>query len=421
MPRSNMASFGAIALALGSLTSLCAADSADRVVTASAKAAKKAAKALDRHDTRQAIVAAEQAVALAPREAAYRLLLGRSYLQAGRFQSAGQAFDDTLQLDATNGRAALNLALTQIARDDRRAARSTLDAHIADIPTADRGLALALTGDTAGAVSVLTLIARSPEATPKARQNLALAYALAGEWSLARVVAAADMSPADVDARLGQWAAFVQPQAASDQVATLLGVRAVADGGQPDALALTTPVAPRSVDVAAVPAVTQAVPVPVPVAVAAIPAKPRIVFAAPKEVVQSLTSTMIAGTSTPYKTPAKVAAKPGGRAAARASAPARGTWYVQLGAYDNPRVAQDGWARARARYAAFKAYAPHRSDIRTAKATFHLLSVGGFTRAAAKDVCTAYRQHGGACFVRVFAGNQLAAWLAPENKQLASK
>lgn len=417
MIRSNKASFGAIALALGSLTVLCAADGADHVVTAGAKAAKKAVKALDKRDAEVAIAAAEQAVALAPGEAGYRLLLGQSYLQAGRFRSAEQAFGDTLKLDGGNGRAALNLALTQIARGDRQAARATLDTHAGDIPAADRGLALALTGDTPGAVTVLTMIARSPEASPKIRQNLALAYALAGEWNIARVIAAADMSPADVDARLEQWAAFAQPHAASDQVAGLLGVRAVADGGQPVALALT---APSAVDPVAVVAADPA-PIVAPAAVAApvavpaaVPVRPIIVFAAPKEVVQAITPAMIADQPKPFKTPIKTAAAPSAR-------PARGIWYVQLGAFDSPDVARNGWGLARQRYAALKAYVPRRADLRTATSTLHLLSVGGFTRAAANDVCTAYRARGGSCFIRSYAGDQLKTWLRPDTKQVAMK
>lgn len=417
MIRSNKASFGAIALALGSLTLLCAADGPDRAVAASAKAAKKAIKALDKHDIDAAIAAAEQAVALSPRDAGYRLLLGQSYLKAGRFQSAGQAFDDTLALDRGNGRAALNLALTQIARGDRQAARGTLDMHAGDIPAADRGLALALTGDTPGAVTVLTMLARSPETSPKVRQNLALSYALAGQWNIARVIAAADMSPADVDARLEEWAAFAQPKAASDQVASLLGVSPVVDGGQPVALALNA--APATAVAAVVP-----VPAPAPIVVTApvqvtavvAPVKPVITFAAPKEVVQIITPAMIASQSRPYKTPIRVVA----RSVAKA-APAKGNWYVQLGAFDNPEVAKDGWVRAGRRYAALKTYVPRRADLRTAKSTLHLLSVGGFTRTAAKDVCSEYRSRGGSCFIRSYAGDQLKAWLGPDAKQVAMK
>ncbi|WP_334000477.1 hypothetical protein [Sphingomonas aurantiaca] len=141
-------------------------------------------------------------------------------------------------MSPTSGKAALNLALSQVATGDWQAARQTLATQAAIIPALDRGLALSLAGDTAGGIALLTEVARSPETNVKVRQNLALSFALAGRWQEARVVAAADMAPGDVDARLEQWALFAQPAAASDQVASLLGVRAAADSGQPVALAL---------------------------------------------------------------------------------------------------------------------------------------------------------------------------------------
>ena len=413
MVRFSKASLGAIALTLGGLSLPTASSGADRVEAASARAAERASKALSKRETDKAIMAAEQAVALSPRTAQYRMLLGQSYLQAGRFQSAAQAFGDTLALDGGNGRAALNLALTQIAGGQQQTARATLDAHVGDIPTADRGLALALAGDTRGAVAVLTLVARSPDASPKVRQNLALSYALAGEWGIARVVAAADMSPADVDTRLEQWAAFAQPRDTAEQVASLLGVRPVADSGQPVGLALN---APAATAVAAAEPAPVVVPAPVQVAAVVVPVKPIITFAAPKEVVQVITPAMIASQSRPYKTPIRVAVR-----SAPKSTPARGNWYVQLGAFGTPEVAKDGWVRAGRRYAALKTYTPRRADLRSAKSTLHLLSVGGFTRTAAKDVCSEYRSRGGSCFIRSYAGEQLKAWLGSEAKQVAMK
>lgn len=422
---SPKASLGAIALALGGVAVLTAGDGADRVVADSAKLAKKAAKALSKRDAGAAVAAAEQAVTLAPREAGYRMILGQSYLQAGRFQAAAEAFADTLQLDATHGRAALNLALMQTARGDWQAARQTLQVHAVNIPASDLGLALALAGDTAGAVALLTQIARSPEATPKVRQNLALAYAMGGQWEIARVLAAADMSPAEVDARLESWAAFVQPKDASDQVASLLGVTPVSDAGQPAALALNAPKqSPTSapVAVAQAPAAgpVASEPAPVPVAVAS---KPKIVFAAAKEVVQPLPATVIERTPGGYKV---VIAVPPRRAAAKAVAaykPVRagGAWHVQLGAYDSMAVAKDAWTRATRRYAGFKGQAPLGAAFRTANASFYRLSVGGFARADAERLCREYRVRGGACFVRQSAGDQVAQWVQARGVQLAMR
>jgi Flp pilus assembly protein TadD len=429
---SPKASLGAIALALGGMAVLTAGDGADRVVSQSAKAAKKAAKALEKRDAPAAVAAAEQAVALAPREAGYRMILGQSYLQAGRFQAAAEAFADTLELDRTHGRAALNLALMQTARGDWQAARQTLAANAAIIPGSDLGLALALAGDTAGAVTLLTQIARSPEATPKVRQNLALAYAMGGQWEIARVLAAADMSPAEVDRRLESWAAFVQPKEASDQVASLLGVRPVSDAGQPAALALnapkpataSAPVAVAQAPVAAPVPIAAAEPAPVPaVAPATADTKPKIVFAAAKEVVQPLPASVIERASGGYKVVIPV---PPRRPATKVvlapkPAPASGTWHVQLGAYDSVAVAKDAWTRATRRYAGFKGQSPLGATFRTANASFYRLSVGGFARTDAERLCREYRVRGGACFVRQSAGDQVAQWAQAKGVQLAMR
>ena len=215
--------------------------------------ASKASKALAAHNASVAIRFAESAVQLAPRDAGYRMILGQAYLSAGRFVSARQAYADVLELapedHASIGKAALNLALAETASGDWAAARTTLETHAHDIPAGDLGLALALAGNPSGAVAILSQAARTQQADAKLRQNLALSFALAGNWDAARLTAAVDMSPADLDARLASWAKFAQPEHAADQVATLLGVTPVSDQGQPMALALNASV-PMSVPVA---------------------------------------------------------------------------------------------------------------------------------------------------------------------------
>ena len=434
MNSSSIAKVGMAALAYGTIFAMSAAHAPkERRGDPAREAAMEAAQvvaALARHDAGAAVAAAEQAVRYAPAESGYRLLLGQSYLQAGRFASAGQAFSDVLALDAGNGpnvgRAALNLALTQIAAGDWQRAQRTLAAHTDTIPAADRGLAMALAGDTDGAVALLTATARTPDATPKVRQNLALAYALAGQWQAARVVAAADMSPADVDHRIEQWAAFAQPRAASDQVASLLGVQPVTDAGQPTALALNAPAAPVAVAMVA--------PVAPAAVEAAAPTPSRVAFAAPREVVQPLPAIVIARAAGPLKTPVATraaaaqpvvpirvaAAQPVAAHPAVAHALAAGQWFVQLGAYENASVAHDDWTRAVHRYAGFAGHAPQGATFRVGAANWYRLSVGGFARADADRACGDYRARGGHCFVRVGAGEQVAQWAAG-GKQVAAK
>ena len=415
MTKRTLLTLGASALLLGG-TAIGIASASDRNAAdakIAAGNAAKAGKALARHNPAAAVAAAEGAVALQPHQADYRVLLGQSYLAAGRFVSARGAFADALSLSPTNAKAALNLVLAQIATGDWSAARRTLDEHGATITLADRGLALALAGDPNGAVQLLTQAARAPDATAKVRQNLALSLALSGQWPAARAVAAVDVAPGDLDARLEQWATFARPHAASDQVASLLGVTPVEDGGQPAGLALT------SEPTTAVAAVATPVP-PAPVAVAATDPQPgfvaasRITFGPRAEVVQPLHAAAVASARTirPDVGPAKVALA--------SSTSAKGSWFVQLGAFGSAGVTQNAWTRATRRLPTLAAHGPSAASFTMNRTTFYRLSVGGYTRGQADVLCQRYRSVGGSCFVRAGAGDQIASW-ARKGVQVAAR
>ncbi len=411
--------------------------------------ARRAQAALAKRDGDGAVRFAEAAVGMMPQSADYRLLLAQGYLEAGRFTSARQGFADALALAPENGKAALNLALMQTAGGDWQAARLTLAQNAAIIPASDRGLALALAGDAQGAITLLTDVARSSESNAKVRQNLALSLALAGQWQAARVVAATDLAPADVDVRLAQWAAFAQPAAAHEQIAALLGVRAVADAGQPVALALNraplmAPMAPasgaapvealaaattdESDDRRAFAAVGQDDATATPGVVAGFS---KVTFAPRREVVQALPSrspAMMLRDATPRLADRSTSVAPDTAASAvqaaamRSAIPARsGDWYVQIGAYDTVGVAKDAWTRATRRFAAFAGQQPNGMTFRANGDAFYRLSVGGFSRGEADRLCRRYRTTGGACFVREGAGDQMAQWLRKGGMQVASR
>lgn len=407
--------------------------------------AAKAQRALGKGDLRAAIGYAERAVKFSPQDASYRALLGNSYLKAGRFASARDAFTDSLSLSPADAETALSLALAQTATGDWASARKTLEDHAEMIPVADRGLALALAGDPGTAVDLLTEAARAASADAKTRQNLALALALSGRWAEAKTVAQLDVAADEVDQRLREWASFAHPKAASDQVASLLGVRAVEDRGQPMALALNATVAaqpqmasaidaympgkpgepvpaPAPAQLAAA-AETNAEPEPVPaMAVEVASSRPTIVFGERRPVVQALPANyrpygagrqaMAAVTSAP-----KIMSAP---KLAMANSPAKGGYFVQIGAFANVAVAQDGWARATRRYAEFAGQTPSGMAIKTAAGSFYRLSVGGYTREAAHALCAGYQAKGGNCFVRASAGDQVARWVQ-KPVQLASR
>lgn len=377
-----------------------------------ARLAEKAMKA-GKHD--EAVGRAEQAVLLVPDSAAHRALLGRTYMGAGRFTSAAQAFEDALKLDERDGRTALNLALAKIALGDFQSARKLIDAHVSDLSPADRGLAIALAGDPMAAVAVLGEAARDPSATAKVRQNLALSLALAGKWQEARTIAGIDLSPVEADQRIMQWAQFARPAKASDQVASLLGVTAVEDGGMPVQLALhgrneavamaSAPIAayaPALEPAAATPEiVAEAAPAPAPVvATADVPRAAAIVFAERREIVQAIPATRSAS-------PVRMAAvAPRGPLRVAAT----GNYVVQLGAFENAGVARDAWGRISRRVPALSGQTPRGMSASVGSATYYRLSVGGYSRGQAVSVCASVRAKGGRCFVRTALGEQTASW-----------
>jgi len=402
---------GASTLILGAMTvagTAVRSMSADtgKAEAANSKAGAEAAraqKALLKRKAGDAVKAAEAAVALDPRNAEYRSLLGQAYLLAGRFTSASQALHDTLALDPGNGRAALNLALAEIGTGDWAGARATLDAHADQIPASDLGLAFALAGDPARGVEILGNAVRQPEATAKTRQNLALAFALAGRWAEATSVAAVDVPGDQLDQRIAQWARFATPANAYDQVAALLGVKAVKDGGQPVALALAG--TPTQVAVE-----TAIQPLPEPAPEPKLASTGEVVFAPRREIVQPLPATYKPRPIAPVRAMAAARLGPGPEA-----------FYVQLGAFANAGVAKDAWTRLSRRTPALAVHMPQGATVRTGTGTFYRLSVGGFAREEAVALCGTVKARGGACFVRRAAGDQTASWIASKDTQLAAR
>lgn len=427
----------AVALACGvtvaaGIGAMAASDTgAERRAHADAQGAQKA---LAKHKVAQAIAKAEAAVAASPRTASYRTLLGQAYLAAGRFTSALGALNDAVALDPADGAAALHLALAQIATGDWKGAQATLASHEQSIAPSDRGLATALAGDPDRAVQILTAAAREPGASPKTRQNLALSLALAGRWSAAKTVAALDVSPAEVDRRIVQWASFAKPRTSYDQVAALLGVVPVEDAGQPERLALresapvmaavAQPIDPVDAFIPGKPSEQQ-----VAAAQASVTAEaaPIVAPAAETETVVATApvAAPVSAVVAPQPAPAVVAAprpaavhavvRPNVRPVpvkAVAWAPVKGNFYVQLGAYQSSGVAKDAWQRIARRHA-LAGYSPYAATINARGRAFYRLAVGGFARPDAVALCARVRAKGGVCFVRAGAGDAIASWSRP--------
>ena len=232
-------------IAMTSMIAGCAVPQGQAMSAGSTKAdgdvavALRAAAAVSAGNFAAAVPLAERAAERTPADATIRALLGNAYFGAGRFTSAEAAYKDSLFVDSNQPKVILKLALVEIAQGKTAEALNFLEAGKSVLDPADYGLALALAGHPEAAIAVLDPAARSRGADARVRQNLALAYALSGDWANARAVAGQDVPADQLDGRIHQWMQLASPQSASQQVAALVGVTpAAADPGQPVRLAL---------------------------------------------------------------------------------------------------------------------------------------------------------------------------------------
>jgi Flp pilus assembly protein TadD len=386
--------------------------------------ATRAMAALNANNIPVAIDYAEKAVAKTPNDAGFRALLGSAYFAGGRFKSAEGAYKDSLALYSNQPQVVLKLALVEIAQGKNAEALSFLEAGRDVLDPADYGLAVALAGQPQQAIPVLEQAARAPEADARVRQNLALAYALAGDWTNARTVAAQDVPGDQLDTRIHQWMQMVAPGNQSTAVAQLVGVKpAAVDPGQPTQLALLKPntqMAQAAPAPAPMPAPAPQ-PQPLPQQVAAVAPAPAPVAAAPApapvEIAQAAPPPPMPFVNVPSKpTKSAKAAKP---AEARRPASAKQNLVrsasftrrnsgvvVQLGAYSNSDRVLVAWNSKAHKFRSLGAYTPMSARFSSGKGTFYRLSVKGFGSVnEAEALCSSLRHSGGSCFVRNFAGD----------------
>ncbi|WP_242123060.1 SPOR domain-containing protein [Sphingobium sp. Sx8-8] len=369
-------------------------------------------KALADRDGARAVELAEAGVQVAPRDARARQLLGRAYVADGRFASAETALSDAITLGNTDPRTVITLALVKAGLGKDREARDLLASHADIVPAADYGLAMAMAGDADEGIRILSQVIHDPSATAQTRQNLAYAYALAGRWKDARMIAGIDLDPLAANQRITQWAQTAAPGMTPQRVAVMIGVTIDgADAGQPVALALAPEAAPvQMAQVAPVEQAPKALPAEQP-SQAAAPAEMAMAdpAPAPQPVAAEAPAPMIRSLAAPVRV-----AAPRTAASARRVAPAtmqqvafhpmtkgNGRWVVQLGAYDNAAIAKEKWfgmARRDHRLAALPVVT---SQIAVNGASFTRLAVSGFDeRAEAVALCHAIQARRGQCFVR---------------------
>lgn len=421
-----------------------------------AKSADQARAALEAGKVSKAVGLAEAAVAGSPRDASYRALLGQAYLNDGRFASATAALTEAMELGATDSNTIIALTLAHIAQGKGAEAITLLQAHRDTVPASDIGLALALAGDSEGAIYVLTDAARAPDASARTRQNLALAFALSGRWAQAQILASQDLSPAKLEARMAEWSKLAETPNAQLRVASLIGTKAQTDAGMPVRLALSNfadtqmaaaeaPVELASAD----PAPVAAYAPPPPVLADASSAIRSVELPMPERTADGVVpvtelpqpkaaSEVIMADAAPYRAAPRVAGEGRIRPAQQQAlelatvlipkaiafnAQKPSGWAVQLGAYDSLGIAKEKWGGLKKRNGVLANF-PASSHAATVNGrTFYRLTVNGLaTRADANNLCRELKAKGQTCFVRAMGGSESIQWAAKSSPmRLASR
>ena len=423
-PRLALAVTSAMA---GALLSGCTTNAAPPA----ARSASQAEEALASGKHGPAIAHAEAAVLAEPRTAAYRTMLGAAYLDAGRFASAEATFKDAIQLGDNSARNALSLSLALSAQGKYPEAAALLNNWEGEIAAADLGLALALAGQPERGIHLMGNAIRGGDNTAKIRQNLAYAYALAGRWREARLMAAQDVPADQLNDRIAQWALIASPDSWSVRVATLLDVPAgVRDAGQPVQLALAnnpsieqlaeapafaapdTAVELAPLEVAAAPAYElPALPAADPVIYEAPPAAPvgdfQTAFAAPPAPSGATLAAVVQDAARFAQTPV-VQSVPVRTAAAPAPAPARvvvpaaeradGTHLVQLGSFASEAGARRAWGIYTKKYPELSGHEMVISEAVVRGKRYWRVSAAGFGRSTASSMCGRVKSTGNGCF-----------------------
>ncbi len=458
MDRSTKTGFTAPRLTLAVTTALAGLALAGCTTSAAPRADLSfadAQTALKKGQAERAITHAEAAVLAEPRNPGYRALLGAAYMEAGRFQSAATSFGDALDLGDEDSRTVLSFALAKTALGEGKAAVSVLDEYARVIDPADLGLAYALAGQPERGVHVLLNAVRgSEEATPKLRQNLAYAYALAGNWRMARVMAAEDVPADKLDARMTEWATMSAPEHFQQRVAAMLDVTPRIDSGQPQRLALANfpaqeVLVAQAAAQAEVPQLAEAAPASAPVVEAPAPqpaakAKQTVAqaFSEPAATPQpEARPTPVAALAEaagiryisepvvqqlPARSPAAAprAAASSQRRMAATAAPvvndkAANTHLVQLGAYDSKVEAERGWTVLKRKFPQLKDHDVVITEAVVNGRTFWRVAAAGFGAMSARGMCGTVKSAGRGCFA--YAATNPPAGAVDRGVRMASR
>ncbi|EJL26314.1 lipopolysaccharide assembly protein LapB [Novosphingobium sp. AP12] len=367
------------------------------------------------------VAKAEARVARSASNASARADLAQLYLAAGRFDSAATTFEDAVSLGDQSPRTGLSLALAYIGSGRNAQALEVLSHWRDKIPAGDFGLAVALAGQPAQGVALLTDTLRGGENSATVRQNLAYAYALDGRWSQARVVASQDVPGDQLDARIAEWASHARAEQAQSRVAGLLGTPLRSDPGQPAALALGgVERAPRmaladTAETAAVSAPAAVADAELPpvesgesfwgagpsaqVASAIVPAAAEAAAPASQPDRTTIERAFADFPKPPPRKPAAPRVQPAKAQPARAAA--QGSHLVQLGSFATMEGAQRAWGIYLKRNPALRDHAMRITEAQVHGRRYFRVAAEGFDRSSAEGMCSTVKRGGEACLAIV--------------------
>ena len=390
-----------------------------KVAPTAAHSAGKAEVALQKGKGDKAVKHAEAAALATPRDAYTRTLLGNAYLEAGRFASASQSFQDAITLGDTSPRTVVSLSLALTGMGDRAAAIYTLEKHEASLDAADFGLAIALAGQPQRGVHVLSNTLRAGNNTAKVRQNLAYAYALSGQWREARLMVAEDVPADQVGERMAEWGALAHPDQYRVRVANLLNVDIVEDAGQPAQIALSNN---PSVDMLASenfdsqPEGELAALTVDPVEAPSAPVEPAafdIAFRDDRDEAEEAPRAVVVARldeDRPAAAPRSASVAPAAPKAApsAASAPAKaapaprltlvsGDYNIQLGSYFSMEDALEGWEQFQRLYPELAGAERVISKARVNGKLYYRVAAANYAKDSARAMCSTVKGKGGGC------------------------
>ena len=141
----------------------------------------------------------DKAIALYPKSADAYAGLGTVYLAIDQPENAIRMFETALMFNPCHAKALNGLGVSYDMMGNHCLAQANYRAAMEQCPSiisyeSNLALSMVLEGRTAEAIHILERLARSPYATPRIRQNLSLAYGLAGDMKMARNIGTIDLS-----------------------------------------------------------------------------------------------------------------------------------------------------------------------------------------------------------------------------------